>query len=224
MEELLKTTNALLVDVRTESVSLACLLYRILCVCVCTRCIIGTGTPQTGSWPSGSHRATTPLPGWSWGSEPGSGLNCISHWSRGNTGTHPWPAPWASPMGSNPTRGRQCGHTGSTGRPGKNGETPLQTHTHTHKHAYTQHTHTHTHKHANTHTHTHTYTHKHAHTHTHTERERERERTQVDRDRENERGKMCEMCAMCGMGRHHSFVMGSWGKPCACLCVYVAGF
>ena len=31
------------------------------------------------SWPSGSHGATTPLPGWSWG----------------NAGTHPWPAPWA---------------------------------------------------------------------------------------------------------------------------------
>ena len=26
------------------------------------------------SWPDGSHGATTPLPGWSWGSEPGSGL------------------------------------------------------------------------------------------------------------------------------------------------------
>ena len=37
---------------------------------------------------------------------------CISHWSRGNTGTHPWPAL----MGSDPTRGRLCGHTGSTRR------------------------------------------------------------------------------------------------------------
>ena len=27
---------------------------------------------------------------------------CISHWSRGNTGTHPWSAPWASPMGGRP--------------------------------------------------------------------------------------------------------------------------
>ena len=35
--------------------------------------------------------ATTPLPGWSWSSEPDSGLKCISHWSRGNIGTHPWP-------------------------------------------------------------------------------------------------------------------------------------
>ena len=32
-------------------------------------------------------------------------------------------------MGSDPTRGRQCGHTGSSGRPGKNGETPSATHT-----------------------------------------------------------------------------------------------
>ena len=86
------------------------------------------------SWPGGSHRATTPLPGWSWGSEPGSGPKCISHWSRGNTGMHPWPAPWASPMGSDPTRGCQCGHTGSTGRPGRNGDTPLPPPPHTPTH------------------------------------------------------------------------------------------
>ena len=37
------------------------------------------------SWPGGSHGATSPLPGWSWGREPSSGLKCTSHWSRGNT-------------------------------------------------------------------------------------------------------------------------------------------
>ena len=101
------------------------------------------------SWPGGSHGATTPLPGWSWGSDPGSGLKCISHWSRGNTGTHPWPAPWASPMGSGPTRGRQCGHTGSTGRPGKTGETAAETHIHTHTHTHAR---THTLRHIPVHT------------------------------------------------------------------------
>ena len=35
-------------------------------------------------------------------------------------------------MGSDPTRGRQCGHTGSTRGPGKNDDTPTHTHTHTH--------------------------------------------------------------------------------------------
>ena len=85
------------------------------------------------SWPGGSHGATTPLPGRSWGSEPGSGLECTLHWSRGNTGTHPWPAPRASPMGSDPTRGRQCGHTGSTRRPGQNGDTPLHARARVHR-------------------------------------------------------------------------------------------
>ena len=41
-----------------------------------------------------------------------------------HTHTHPWPAPWASPMGSDPTRGRRRGCTGSTGRPGQHGNTP----------------------------------------------------------------------------------------------------
>ena len=54
---------------------------------------------------------------------------CILNCSRGNTGMHPWPAPWASPMGSYLTQGHQFCHTGSTGRPGKHGET---THTNTH--------------------------------------------------------------------------------------------
>ena len=81
------------------------------------------------SWPSGSHRA---LPGWSWGSEPGSGLSAYCTGRGAIQGRTPGLRRGPAPMGSDPTRGRQCGHTGSTGRPGKNGETPQITHTHTH--------------------------------------------------------------------------------------------
>ena len=83
------------------------------------------------SWPGGSHGATTPLPRWSWGSELGSGLSAY-HTGRGaiqgrTPGLHHGPAI----MGSDPTRGRQCGHTGSTGRPGKKMvKPPPPTHTH----------------------------------------------------------------------------------------------
>ena len=85
--------------------------------------------PPTHS--GGSHGATTPFPGWSWGSKPGSGLKCILRWLRGNIGTHPWPAPWASPMGSDLTRGRQCGHTAQPGDPVEMVNPPPPPHTHT---------------------------------------------------------------------------------------------
>ena len=61
-----------------------------------------THTQHTGQHGDDGLGGTTPLPGWSWGSEPGSGLKCISHWSRGNTGMHPWPAPWACYNGGRP--------------------------------------------------------------------------------------------------------------------------
>ena len=83
------------------------------------------------SWPGGSHGATTPLPGWSWGSEPGSGRSAYCTGRGAIQGCTPGLHRGPAIMGSDPTRGRQCGHTGSTGRPGKNGETPLA-HTHTH--------------------------------------------------------------------------------------------
>ena len=83
------------------------------------------------SWPSGSHGAIRVVLGQRSMFWP----RVHIAWSRGNTGTHPQPALWASPMGSNPTQRCQCGHRGSTGRPGQNGETPCmcaRTHTHPH--------------------------------------------------------------------------------------------
>ena len=60
---------------------------------------------------------------------------CISHWSRGNTGTlsHPWPALWACYDGvSDPTRGRQCGLYGSNREDlVKMVQPPARAHTHT---------------------------------------------------------------------------------------------
>jgi len=76
------------------------------------------------SWPGISHGATTPLPGWSWGSEPGSGLSAYRTGRGAIQGCTPGLHRRPAIMGSDPTRGRQCGHTGSTRRPGINGETP----------------------------------------------------------------------------------------------------
>ena len=87
-------------------------------------------------WPGGSHGATTPLPGWSWGSEPGSGLSAYRIGRGAIQGRTPGLHRGPAVMGSDPTRGRQCGHTGSTGRPGKNGETPAPAHIHIHTHTH----------------------------------------------------------------------------------------
>ena len=88
------------------------------------------------SWPGGSHGATTPLPRWSRGSEPGSGLSAYRTGRGAKQGRTPSLHRGPAIMGSDPTRGRQHGLTGSTRRPGKNGEPPPPllgiTHTHTH--------------------------------------------------------------------------------------------
>ena len=47
--------------------------------------------PIPWSWPGGSHGATTPLPGLSWGSKPGSRPGCICT-GRGAHRDAPWPS------------------------------------------------------------------------------------------------------------------------------------
>jgi hypothetical protein len=94
-------------------------------------------------WPDGSHGGTTPLPWWSWGSEPGSGLSAYCTGRGATQGRTPGLYRRPALMGSDPTRGRQCGQIGSTGRPGKTGST---THTHTYSHTHAlKHTPTHMH-------------------------------------------------------------------------------